>query len=213
MAATNQNFTMTAIPDPVMTKGQTNHFGGTRELVYQSKGYSVTTACSDPVLAVQWMDFYYSEEGARLANYGTEGISITMVDGEPQWTELLSESSNPGSVLATQTMGQNAGTLKKPTSQLGLYFDSQLHAEEVWTASGDGAYYIPSSVQLTAEEGDEFTQKASDYETHASQAILQFVIGDRSLDDWDVFIDEMKDMGIEDTVELYQAAVDRYYAR
>ena len=213
MAATNQNFTMTAIPDPVMTKGQTNHFGGTRELVYQSKGYSVTTACSDPVLAVQWMDFYYSEEGARLANYGTEGISITMVDGEPQWTELLSESSNPGSVLATQTMGQNAGTLKKPTSQLGLYFDSQLHAEEVWTASGDGAYYIPSSVQLTAEEGDEFTQKASDYETHASQAILQFVIGDRSLDDWDVFVDEMKDMGIEDTVELYQAAVDRYYAR
>jgi putative aldouronate transport system substrate-binding protein len=212
-AANNPDFTMAAIPSPVKTAGQENHFGGTRELVYLSKGYSVTTACEDPELAVQWMDFWYTEEGTRLANFGTEGISYNLVNGKPQWTDLLTSAPSPGSVLATQTMGQNVGTIKHPTSELGLYLDAQLEAEDIWTNSSDGTYYIPSSVQLTSDEGDSFSALASDYETYASEVILKFIIGEKSMDEWDSFVDEMIDMGIEDAVALYQAALDRYYAR
>ena len=39
--------------------------------------------CTQPELAVQWMDFWFTEEGARLANFGTEGISYTLVNGKP----------------------------------------------------------------------------------------------------------------------------------
>ena len=212
-AATDPNFTMQAITSPVKTEGQRNHFGGTRELVYQSKGYSITTACMQPELAVQWMDFWFTEEGARLANFGTEGISYTLVNGKPQWTDILTSAPSPGSVLATQTMGQNAGTIKEPTSGLGLYFEEQLEAEDIWTGSADGSYYIPSSVQLTADEGEEFTSKATDYETYAAESILKFINGDSSMEEWDAFVSHLEDMGIHDTVALYQAAVDRYYAR
>ena len=32
-------------------------------------------------------------------------------------------------------------------------------------------------------------------------------------DDWDDFVQELKDMGLERCVELKQAALDRYYER
>lgn len=50
---------------------------------------SISTQCSDPKLAIQYMDYLFSEEGHMLANYGIEGQTYTMENGEPQFTDLI----------------------------------------------------------------------------------------------------------------------------
>ena len=39
-------------------------------------GYTVTTDCHDVETCLRWIDYWYSEEGTFLANYGLEGVSF-----------------------------------------------------------------------------------------------------------------------------------------
>src|SRR5699024_7315332 len=50
--------------------------------------FVMTDNCEHPIELARWMDFWYSEEGARLFFLGVEGESYHEVDGE---LELLPE--------------------------------------------------------------------------------------------------------------------------
>jgi sugar phosphate isomerase/epimerase len=42
--------------------------------------------------------------------------------------------------------------------------------------------------------------------------VLQFIIGQKSLDEWDSFVSTLYDMGIDTAIEVKQAAYDDYLA-
>ena len=78
----------------------------------------------------------------------------------------------------------------------------------------DGAYEMPARLSFTAAESDEYASTIGDIETRADEQIVRLVIGELNFeDDWDNFVQELKDMGLERCVELKQAALDRYYER
>ena len=52
----------------------------------------------------------------------------------------------------------------------------------------------------------------SDIDTYMDETISKFVVGDLSLDQFDSFVQQLKDMGIEDCIAIEQAAYDRYLA-
>jgi len=53
----------------------------------------------------------------------------------------------------------------------------------------------------------------SDVETYVSENIVQFIMGTRSLDQYDAFVQQLKDMGIEQALQIKQNAWNRYIAR
>ena len=52
----------------------------------------------------------------------------------------------------------------------------------------------------------------ADIITYASQMVPQFVSGDASLDQWDEFVAQLKDMSIEECIKAEQSAYDRCMA-
>ena len=66
---------------------------------------------------------------------------------------------------------------------------------------------------MTTEESDEFYAKYTDIGTYAQTELLRFVVGEDSMDQWDDFVETCKSMGIDQCVEIYQGAYDRYEAR
>ena len=46
------------------------------------------------------LDYLYSEEGIMLTNYGIEGVSYELVNGEPVYTELL--TNNPEKIYGLE---------------------------------------------------------------------------------------------------------------
>ena len=52
----------------------------------------------------------------------------------------------------------------------------------------------------------------SDIDTYMDETVSKFVVGDLSLDQFDSFVQQLKDMGIEDCIAIEQAAYDRYLA-
>ena len=90
-AATEQGAEFVAVDPPVAREGDPLYC----RIGNQSYGVqmAVSTDCENPELALRWLDYLYSEEGAMLANYGIEGETYTMTDGTPQYTDVM--TSNP----------------------------------------------------------------------------------------------------------------------
>lgn len=72
---------------------------------------------------------------------------------------------------------------------------------------------LPEGISLTSDESAEASALQSDIYTYVSEAIPKFILGDLDIEaDWDEFVSNVKSMGIEDVIDIYQGALDRYNA-
>ncbi len=193
-----------------------NHLTSTTKVVDTSKGMTVTTGCENPELAVKWCDFWYSQEGQLLSNYGLEGITFEYDEnGDPHWTELLISNAEGMSLgIARQvytTLTQQPGVCPKEI-EISLLNDNALAAVELWGSTGDGAYAMPN-VSLTSEESARAAQILSDIDTLNSETWFKILLGQQSIDTWDDYLASVKDMGIDEYIAIYQTALDRYNQR
>lgn len=53
----------------------------------------------------------------------------------------------------------------------------------------------------------------SEVETYVEENIPKFIIGDRSLSEWDIYVQDIRNMGIDEAIEIETACVERYNAR
>ena len=93
-----------------------------------------------------------------------------------------------------------------------MFTDYQKDAVKAWTTDVDAAYVFPKDLVLTPDDSNEASAMLGDIRTYISQAALQFVVGDRSLDEFQTFRDDLRNMGMERVLEIYQAAYDKYMA-
>lgn len=63
---------------------------------------------------------------------------------------------------------------------------------------------------MTADETTDFNTIWSDIATVVTEATVKFITGDRSLDEFDAFTAELEQMGIQECIDIKQAAYDRY---
>jgi putative aldouronate transport system substrate-binding protein len=214
--ATDPDFAVAAIHDAVKEEGQQLHFAQTNyDRMSTSSACVISTACEYPEIALSWLNYRYTEEGAMLANWGVEGVSYEMVDGEPVFTDLITNNDEGMTATLAQFryMLQNTVCLTSVASQQQGLNDEQLAMVDVWMADKDNSYAMPSSLTLTSDESDDYNRIASDIITFCQENFLKFITGDKPLSDLDDFVATLKSMGIEEAMAIQQSALDRYMSR
>lgn len=208
------NYEIAPMAQPMLEAGETFHFGDTRVgASAMGKSIAVSDCCEDVELACKWMDYFFSDEGIKYANYGLEGVSWNYNDeGEPELDlDALTDGFPMISFGMTYYTLACVATLQDFDRQFGAYSDLNLAAMELWTETSDDLYTLPTQVELDTDEASEFSEIWSDLSTYANTEVFKFVMGEYNFDeDWDTFISQLKDMGLEDGVEIYQNAYDRY---
>ena len=206
------NFTIVAVPPPSLVKGEEPKL---RTKVFNNRGYygNISTANKNPAKAVEWFNYLYSEEGTLLLNYSIEGVSYTMENGKPTWTEFM--TNNPDGYDINELMNkycwQNGPFLRDWTSIMFTFSQAAQDANfRIW--KGDTSYCLPM-ISLTADEGTLVANVMSDINTYVSEMIIKFVIGSEPLSGFDTFVKNVKSMGVDSAIEAYQAALDRYAER
>ena len=192
------------------TKDSINHFA-TKRAKGASDGFHITSSCENVELACQWGDWWFTDEGSLIANYGIEGTSYEMVDGKPKFTEAVTNPENVSKRDALLVYASN-GTIcciKDPDAVASMYSDVDNEARDIWAEGMDDAYVIPDSVTLTADETTEANNIYSDIGTLCMEYITAFITGDKSLDDYQEFKSKIEAMNIEGYLDIYQAAYDR----
>lgn len=180
---------------------------------------SISTQCSDPKLAIQYMDYLFSEEGHMLANYGIEGQTYTMENGEPQFTDLILNNPQGFDWQLCQSLYINPGfpCLTDLSVQEMTYTDAQKAAVPTWVEAYDSSdETMPNErwLSYTTEESQHKADLQSDIETYQTEMRLKFITGQLDIDaEWDNYCTALEGMGIHTMEEINQAAVDRYLAK
>lgn len=77
---------------------------------------------------------------------------------------------------------------------------------------GDAHPELLPTLSYTKEEADLISSIATDVTTYVSSSLAEFVTGNRPLSDWDSYLEELDNMGLQQLLETAQAAYDRTLA-
>jgi len=211
------NFKLIPIKNPVFNKGDTIHVNG---MMAQSKvtqcAVGITTDCVNIPLACQFWDYGFTPEGSILANYGVEGETMYFdANGEPQYLPETLKPSEPGwnfYLMQNVKMLQNAPYLRDGMREMKSVSEDTALCGIAWVEGTDGEYILPP-VTLTADEGAVRATIMNEINTYVSENLVRFITGEKPMSEWDDFIDQIRKMGIDQVIEVYEAALTRYYNR
>jgi putative aldouronate transport system substrate-binding protein len=81
----------------------------------------------------------------------------------------------------------------------------------VWDSQGYD--YVLPPITLTADEGERVVNNLNDINTLVEEYTVKCITGADTLDRFDEFVAKIYEMGIEDILEVYQVALNRYNSR
>lgn len=211
----DENYKLVGVSNPTLKKGKLAKFGQ-REWMYSITGSSaaISTSCVNIELAMRLLDYAYSEEGNMLYNFGIEGESYEMIDGYPTYTDLI--MNNPDGLSVANAMSLyaracNSGPFVQRREYIEQYYTlpEQKDAISQWTKTDNAKYALPV-LSYTAEESEELAGIITDVNTYFTESRMQFIMGVKSLDEFDIYVDAIKNLNIDRAIKIYQAAYDRY---
>lgn len=207
-------FDLAAAPYPVLKKGDVPMYSHRDNPYTNLRAYAISTNCKNIELATRWLDYGYSEEGNMLYNYGVEGLTYEMVDGKVQLTDFVTKNPD-GLAMSTVLQEYAMSTYSGPTVQNKDVIDAtrtiprQNEAVEVWAKTNVKKHKLPA-LSFTEEETNSMGTKLVDVITYKNEMMYAFIMGTEDLENYDSFVAEMKRLGLDDLINIYQDAYDRY---
>lgn len=211
------DFKLLGIRNPVQNQGDTVHFRDEAKVSNNVSCMTVTTTCDNVELAIQWCDFWYSSRGIDIWSYGIEDQSFTRnAEGEVELTDLVINNewdTSPENALMNYCLYNLTLASYVPSErQLFFFTEEDMDTYYNWMA-GDGDYLLPV-LSITGAGTDEYNRLAADLETYASEMMVRFITGELSTETyWDTFTSEIKRLGAETMLSMYQEAYNQYLLR
>ncbi|MCM8711701.1 extracellular solute-binding protein [Clostridium sp. SYSU_GA19001] len=211
----NPDFYLEAIQAPKKTPDQKIKFNYPSYEVRE--GTAITKSCKNPILAVKWLDYLYTEEGSNIVNYGKENDTFILKDGKPVWTDKVLKASGdltPNAAMHKYARWDGPGVVDYKRMWQVYNASGQsasLEACNVWAK--DGIDYVMPPVTLTSDESSEFSNIMPDITTYVNEMTVKFIIGTEPLSKFDDFVKQINNMRIEEAIKIQQTALDRFNNR
>ncbi len=208
---------LVATPYPVMNKGDEPEMAKCDWDANPVSGFAISAKTKNRDLAVKFLDFCYSEEGSMLLNFGIEGDTYEMVDGQPKFTQKMIDILNGTNTEETShfySMGTYSGPLvqDKRLVEQTLVYDNQKEAYKTWSVPKAFEHKMPL-VQYNEEEREIRSSFMTDLTTYKEEMVMAFITGSRPLSEFDDFRNQLEKMGIKDVLKVENAAYKRYQSR
>ncbi|MFC4025044.1 extracellular solute-binding protein [Oceanobacillus longus] len=178
-------------------------------------GFVVTSENENPAATLRWMDHFYSDEGATLYFMGEEGVTYEKTeDGSLEYVDEIQNS--PDGLTLEQELskyitwlgGGYPGIVKSDYFNGAESLPSSLEATEI--IEPDLTEEAWSVFTYTDEENNRLTALQADIHTYVNEMQDQFITGDVPFSEWDSYVETIESMGLEEYMEIQQAALDRY---
>ncbi len=183
--------------------------------VGSSGQFVITQNNKNPEATMRWVDYLYSDEGAKMFFMGFENVTYKkMADGQYEFVDEI--KNNPKGLTQDQAAAQYLtwpgggypGILKQqffkgsegmPASVEAVKKVESQFPEEIWTP-----------FVYTQEETDKMSALKADIETYVTEMQAKFITGNVPFTEWDKYTATLKKMGLEEYMEIYKAAYERY---
>lgn len=175
---------------------------------------TITSDCKDPVAAVKFIDYMYSQEGADLLTWGIEGKTYVVENGEKKLTDYALEVAEDGYlVLHHYAIGHAAFPKYDGESVvLATYPEEQIVAETTWADSSNALVY-PPYISLSLEDKAFCDGVMGDVNNYITEMEIKFITGEEPLSNFDNYVKQLEKMGVRDALEIYRREYDKFMSR
>ncbi|MCR4694297.1 MAG: extracellular solute-binding protein [Pseudobutyrivibrio sp.] len=163
------------------------------------------------IAIIKMFDYVYSDEGSLLFNFGIEGESYNMVDGQPEYSDTAVNAEN-GLVTYLRSNGMQAliGMRQMPEYEAASCANDDVRKQLFDYVENDYFYPLNPTITLTEEAQDQYDTTMSPIKTYVDEELLKFMIGTRPIDEFDDFVSRIEEMGIADMAALKNAEYAKY---
>ena len=208
------------VPAPdlkIYNDASTNISGITdQEKVAQTGHMMVFTACERPETFLEFLDYFYTDEGNLLANWGVEGKTFVYdASGKPTYSDavwadtdcffFLLRSAKYGLYWAPCDFDVNL--------MIADYTPEQYEAVDMWVATRGSYLCYPPNFQLSTEDRDIVNEYENDCSTYFWEHVYKVIAGQETMDDFDTAVATALDMGMTEIVDAYNHSYQDYLAQ
>ena len=191
---------------------------------YNSGTYMISSTCKDIDIALAFFDAFYADSsnplneegtvwGASIA-YGELGVNVVVDEDAGTYEFILPEG------FETETAYQLAAS-----TTVGPYIYWPYYSADGGLMELDALNYknvlLPYAEKvfnerwliLTEEEQETYVDCWADINLYLTEMNAAFITGQKDIEaEWDNYIARLNEMGLQDVLDVYQAALDRFHA-
>jgi putative aldouronate transport system substrate-binding protein len=181
--------------------------------IVKPDGWAITADNKHAIATIQYFDFYFSELGRIISNFGVKGQTFDIFMAEPRFKKSI--LNNDQSVL-NQMLAVGA--------QIPIGFYQDYNYERQWTnpiaMRGIDAYAAREIIEqpfpgvtLNVDEKAIYDRYWPAIEDSMVSHIKQWITGEADVNtDWPNYIQSLQDMGIDLVLEVMNSAYQRQYS-
>lgn len=196
-------------------------------------GKWVVSSKCDEAAMIRWLqicDYLFSEEGSMIKSYGLtkeqagdnevyarlgmeDGAYWFDENGEFQYNPVSDPFSGDIAIKEEQFRGHRLPGLYNKTYYNEKSDEGIIEADRVWSLNGYSASF-PVGATLTVEENNINAPLATACDDYINSTVSKYIMGteDLTLESFVAFVQQVRNLGMDTRIEIYQAVYERYMA-
>ena len=209
-------FQMVAIVPPADQNGVVKE----RVSRYPGVGWGISSQCKDPVTVIKFMDYFFTEEGSDLMNWGIEGDTFTRdADGSKHFTDKVLQSElTPIGYLRSIGAQYRIGMCQDGDYEYATMKEDGIEANKLY--NGHDEWFDDSlppyldgkmALKYTSDDETEYKNIMASIKPYVDEKFQSWILGVNDFDsEYDSFIKELKARGIDRALEINQKAYETF---
>ena len=191
---------------------------------YPVAGWGISSQCKDPVTLIKFFNFFFTEKGSDMINFGVEGVTYTKeADGRKVFTPLVMENEEltPLNYLRAQGIQYRIGMIQNPEYEIAFSTEAAKEAAQYYESHPE---WFPQdlppynngalNLKYTPEEETEYQNIMANIKPYVSQMFQEWILGTKDIEEsYDDFVKELKNRKIDRAIEINQAAYETFLKR
>lgn len=186
----------------------------------------ITTACENPEAAVKWLDYMFTEDISMRGRLGEPEVDWIPaeegkvgVDGQPAlYTAVLNwgeqqQSHWAGYMPYMENFADRCVATGDPYELQQYLWDATKDYYQPYTMEDSGWNVVPG-MMYEPDDAKKLNEIMSVLKNFVNENRAQFTTGAKDPSDdgaWEAYLEELKKIGVEDVINIYQARYDELY--
>ena len=176
----------------------------------------ISATSENKELAMMYLNYFYTQEGADLCNWGIEGKHYTVDEnGQKSYTDYV--LNNPDVPLADANATLKLHLWAKLSEPDVVCNPNVISREESLAlrmlysddTTVNSTQHIPDFKMSTIGSANR-ADLQTDIQTYVDEMTIKFITGVTPLSEFDVYLETLKSLSVEEAIEITQAEYDAY---